>query len=175
MARRCVGREEPVPSLAVIPHPGRLEKSVAGSRSLRKCTPSGSTPGCVPVAPAMSPCCPVAPCIPLTQLPVILSLSFLNVDLCSFPGGSDGKDSACNAGDLGSIPGSVRSPGGNGNPLQYSCLENPMDRGAWWAAVHGVAKVGPRLSCNFPPSTAFASSDKFWCFVSLFYSFVRIF
>ena len=48
-----------------------------------------------------------------------------------FPGGSDSKVSACNAGDLGSIPGSGRSPGeGNGNPLQYSCLENPMDRGA---------------------------------------------
>ena len=49
-----------------------------------------------------------------------------------FPGGSEVKASACNAGDLGSIPGSGRSPGeGNGNPLQYSCLENPMDRGAW--------------------------------------------
>ena len=51
-----------------------------------------------------------------------------------FPGGSDGKESACNAGDLGLIPGPGRSPGeGNGNPLQYSCLENSMDRGAWWA------------------------------------------
>ena len=50
----------------------------------------------------------------------------------SFPGGSDGKASAYNAGDLGSIPGLGRSPGeGNGNPLQYSCLENPTDRGAW--------------------------------------------
>ena len=49
-----------------------------------------------------------------------------------FPGGSDGKESVCNLGDLGSIPGSRRSPGeGNGNPLQYSSLENPMDRGAW--------------------------------------------
>ena len=58
-----------------------------------------------------------------------------------FPGGSDGKESACNAGDLGSIPGLGRSPGeGNGNPLQYSCLESPMDRGAWRAAVHGVTK-----------------------------------
>ena len=55
-----------------------------------------------------------------------------------FPGGSEVKASACNAGDLGSIPGSGRSPGeGNGNPLQYSCLENPMDGGAWWATVHG--------------------------------------
>ena len=58
-----------------------------------------------------------------------------------FPGGSEVKASACNAGDLGSIPGSRRSPGeGNGNPLQYSCLENPMDGGVWRATVHGVAK-----------------------------------
>ena len=55
--------------------------------------------------------------------------------------GSEVKASACNVGDLGSIPGSGRSTGeGNGNPLQYSCLENPMDSGAWWAAVHGVAE-----------------------------------
>ena len=58
-----------------------------------------------------------------------------------FPGGSDGKESACNAGDLGSIPGLGRSPTeGNGNPLQYACLKNPMDRLAWRATVHGVAK-----------------------------------
>ena len=58
-----------------------------------------------------------------------------------FPGGSDGKESTCNAGDLGSMPGLGRSPGGgHGNPLQRSCLENPMDRGAWGATVHGVAK-----------------------------------
>ena len=56
-------------------------------------------------------------------------------------GGSDGKGSACNVGDLGLIPGSGRSPGeGNGNPLQYSCLENPMDGGGWQATVHGVTK-----------------------------------
>ena len=65
------------------------------------------------------------------------------------PGGSDGKESACNAGDLGSIPGLGRSPGeGNGYPLQYSCLENLMDRGAWQAIVHGVSKNQTRLS-NF--------------------------
>ena len=58
-----------------------------------------------------------------------------------FPGGSQGKESACNEGDPGSIPGLRRSPGeGNGSPLQFSCLENPMDRGAWWATVHGVAE-----------------------------------
>ena len=60
-----------------------------------------------------------------------------------FPGGSDGKESACHVGDLGSIHGSGRSPGGGlGNPLQYSCLEHPLDRGAWWAVAHGVPRVG---------------------------------
>ena len=63
------------------------------------------------------------------------------------PGGSDVKESARDSGDRGSIPGSGRSPGeGNGNPLQYSCLGNPMDRGAWRATVHGVAKSWTRLS-----------------------------
>ena len=61
--------------------------------------------------------------------------------LLGFSGGSDGKESACNAGDLGSVPGWERSPGeGNGNPRQYSSLENPMDRVACWVTVHGVAK-----------------------------------
>ena len=56
-------------------------------------------------------------------------------------GGSEGKASACNAGEPGSIPGLRRSPGGgHGSPLQYSCLENPMDRGAWWAIVHQVTE-----------------------------------
>ena len=64
-----------------------------------------------------------------------------------FPGGSAGKDSACNAGGPGLIPGLGRSPGeGNDNPLQYSCLGNPMNRGAWWATVHGIAKSRTRLS-----------------------------
>ena len=59
----------------------------------------------------------------------------------SFPCSSVGKESVCSAGDLGSIPGLGRSPGvGNGNPLQYSCLGYPMDRGAWWITVHGVTK-----------------------------------
>ena len=63
-----------------------------------------------------------------------------------FPG-SEGKASARNVGCPGSIPGSGRSPGkGNGNPLQYSCLENPMDGGAWWATVHGDTKSRTRLS-----------------------------
>ena len=64
-----------------------------------------------------------------------------------FPGSSEVKASACNVGDPGSIPGLERSPGeGNGNPLQYSCLENPMDGGAWWATVHRVTKSRTRLS-----------------------------
>ena len=64
----------------------------------------------------------------------------------SFPRGSDGKASACNAGDPGSIPRLGRSPGeGNGNPLQYSCLENPMDKRVWWAMAHRVTKTGTQL------------------------------
>ena len=82
---------------------------------------------------------------------------FINLKLLSFPGSSDGKASAYNAGDPGSTPGSGRSLGeGNGNPLQYSCLENPMDRGAWGATVHGVVESWTRLS-NF---TFFLSRDK---------------
>ena len=66
------------------------------------------------------------------------------------PGGSEVKGSACNVEDLGLIPGSGRSPGeGNVNPLQYSCLENPMDRGAWWATVHRVAKSQTRFRWKF--------------------------
>ena len=67
--------------------------------------------------------------------------------LTSFPGGSDSNESAFNAVDPGLIPGLGRSPGeGNGNPLQYSCLENPMDGGTWQATVHGVTKSWTRLS-----------------------------
>ena len=63
------------------------------------------------------------------------------IGLKGFPGGSEVKASACNVGDLGSIPGLGRSPReGNGNPLQFSCLENPMDGAAWWATVHRVEK-----------------------------------
>ena len=68
-----------------------------------------------------------------------------------FPRSSVGKESACNAGDLSSIPGLGRSPGeGNGNPLQYSCLENPKDRGIWQATVDGVAIVGHDLATKPP-------------------------
>ena len=89
----------------------------------------------------------------------------------AYLGGSDGKESACNAGDPGSIPGSGKSPGErNGYPLLYSCLENSMDRGAWWATVHGVAKSQTQLSdltftftsticylCTLPPDSFFTS------------------
>ena len=69
--------------------------------------------------------------------------------MLGFPGGSEVKNLPANAGDMGSIPESERSPGvGNGNSLQYSCLENQMDRGAWWATVHRVAKSQTRLSTH---------------------------
>ena len=75
-------------------------------------------------------------------------LYWLFPDICfGFPGGSNGKESSCNGGDLGSTPGLGRAPGvENGNPLQSSCLGNPMDRGAWQAIVHGVTKSLTRLS-----------------------------
>ena len=63
------------------------------------------------------------------------------------PCGSDSEESARNAGDLGSVPGLGRSPGeGNGYPLQYSCLENPMDRGVWWVTIHGISESQTQLS-----------------------------
>ena len=78
------------------------------------------------------------------QNKLIFFFSFCS--LTSFPGGSDIKESPCNATDPGLIPGSGSSPEeGNGYPLQYPCLENSMDRGAWWATVHGVAKSQTRL------------------------------
>ena len=88
------------------------------------------------------------------KFPMVLLWSYLDsspLQLCSgesnFPGGLDGKESACNAGDPGSKPGSGRSPGeGNSYPFQYSCLENPMGRGVRWAIVHGVAKSQTWLS-----------------------------
>ena len=70
------------------------------------------------------------------------SYKILLILLTDFPHSSVGKKSACNAGNPGSISGLGRSPGeGNGNPLQYSCLENSMDRGAWQATVHGISRV----------------------------------
>ena len=76
-----------------------------------------------------------------------ITKSWTRLSNFTFPYGSAGKESACNVGELGLTPGLERSPGeGNGNTLQYSCLENPTDRGAWWAMVHGVAKSWARLS-----------------------------
>ena len=102
--------------------------------------------------------------------------------LMDFPGSSDGKVSAYNAGDLGSIPGSGRSPGeGNGNPLQYSCLENPMDRGAWWATIHGVAKSWTGLSdfcvcmCLCVISTSCVHTSFFLLFMNMCAYFIHSF
>ena len=121
---------------------------------------------CTPFLPACFPHCAQVPKrypTPFTKLPPTpppdisqLKHRFLG-DVCpedtpsrfgwSPPGGSDDKEPTCNVGDLDSTPGLGRSPGeGHGNPLQYSCLENPMDRGAWQATVHGVAKSQTRLS-----------------------------
>ena len=75
-----------------------------------------------------------------SSMGVISFIMLFNYTTLGFPGGSAVKSPTVNAGDAGSIPGSGRSPGeGNGNPLQYSCLGNTTDRGAWWATVHGVA------------------------------------
>ena len=84
--------------------------------------------------------------------------------LLGFPRGSASKESACNAGDLGLIPGLGRSPGeGNGNPLQYSCLENPMDWGAWWATDHRVTKSWTQLSdFTFTSHFTWTSISSLW-------------
>ena len=94
----------------------------------------------------------------LSYLALFIYLQYLSL---GFPGGypilgflcnAVNKESACVAGDPDSIPGSGRSPGeGNGNPLQYSCVENPMDREAWWAIVQGVTRVGHDLATKSPP------------------------
>ena len=90
---------------------------------------------------------------PLTLYVQMSLVNFMCNANMSFPHSSVGKESICNAGDPGLIPVSGRFPGeGNGNPLQYSCLENPMDRGAWWATIHGVVRVGHDLATKPPPS-----------------------
>ena len=92
-----------------------------------------------------------------------VSLKDIPEPCLGFPHSSVGKSSACNAGDPGSTPGLGRSHGeGNGNPLQ--CLQNPMNRGAWWATVHGVARVGHDLATKPPPNLVY---DKLF-----FYEFV---
>ena len=103
--------------------------------------------------------------------------SLWNVPYYFFPGGSDGKESVCNVGDLGSIPVWGRSPEvGNGNPLYYSCLENPMDRRAWQATVHSVTRVGQDLALSFfffltdsqPTSNALLTHwcQQLWCYIN---------
>ena len=102
-------------------------------------------------------------------------LSSTRVKLPIFPGGSEVKTSACNAVNLGLIAGSGRSPGeGNGNPLQYSCLDNPMDRGAWWATVYRVAESDTTewLHFHFQSKTCLGhilrTISLFWCSLILF-------
>ena len=83
----------------------------------------------------------------------------------------DSKEATCNAGDQSLIPGSVRSPGEkNGNPPQYSCLENPMDRGAWQASVHGVLRVGHNLATKSPPPELLLQFITYSILEFLFYS-----
>ena len=93
--------------------------------------------------------------LPISHKDVYINCTLLyngSIHRSGFPHSSVGKESACNAEDLGSIPGSGRSPGeGNGNPLQYSCLENPVDSGAWRATVHGVTRVRHDLVTKPPP------------------------
>ena len=93
---------------------------------------------------------------------IFTQINYLNLRLQQFfPGSSDGKVSACNEGDPGSIPGLGRSPGeGKGNPLQYSCLENPMDGGVWGATVHSVANC-PRTQLSDFNFTFFSTGQKF--------------
>ena len=132
-----------------VPSPGRedpLEKGMAAhSRMLAWEIPPAGEPGGLHAAHGVA----------MSQARRHTSLTWLTESSrkyipppdVGFPAGSGSKVSACSEGDLGSIPGLGRSPGeGNGNPLQYSCLENPMDRGAWWATVPGVTESPTRLS-----------------------------
>ena len=96
-----------------------------------------------------------------------------------FPGSSVGKESTCNAGDMGLIPGSERSPGGEtGNSFQYSCLENPMDRTAWWATVHWISKSQTQLS-NWAHTQAvyivWGLFEHFWkcIYMGCMYTYIR--
>ena len=108
---------------------------------------------------------------------IIFSFSniYLNKDryLESFPSGLVGKESSCNARDMGSIPWSGRSPrAGHGKPLQYSCLENPMERGAQWATVHNVTKIQMWLSMHMCIHThTHTNILLFWCVISFSLSF----
>ena len=112
----------------------RMTAGIPAIRSFRK---EGSFPSCVSSFSSES----------FPRSLYLMAFACLIGQLQGFPGDSDGKTSACSPGDQSSIPGLGRSPGeGNGNPLQYSCLENSMDRGAWQATFHGVASSWTRLS-----------------------------
>ena len=109
------------------------------------------------------------------QIIVVVNMKDVKNNLAGFPGGSDGKESACNAGDPGSIPGLGRSSGErNGYPLQYSCLEKFMGRGAWWATVHEVTKelgMTERLNKNKQNKNSRGSISSTTLSISSFYDF----
>ena len=93
---------------------------------------------------------PITPNLNSYFLPIPITLCKNELTKSDFPGGSDSKASAYNVGDLGSIPGSRRSLGeGNGNPLQYACLENPMDGGAWWESPWGRKELDMTKRLHF--------------------------
>ena len=104
------------------------------------------------------------------QIPMV-EFSLIILPLGGFSAGSNGKESACNAGDTGLIPGLERSPGeGNGYPLPYFCLENSMDRGAWWATVHRTDKQSDMTEqltlCHISKTHSFVVADHWFGFKS---------
>ena len=106
----------------------------------------------------------------MTLFPLALGHVFLSphLFLTYFLGSSVSKESACSTRDPGTIPGSGRSPGeGNGNPRQYPCLGNPMDREAWWATVHGVARVEPNFEAKPPSPLLHLFESYLLCLISL--------
>ena len=139
----------PGPSVQIILRRGKtLQSHVPSLMGLTSCLHSHLW---IPVLLVLIFCWPdkythISRCASEKNIYMCFSKTYICAYIC-FPRGSEVKASASNAGDPGSIPGLGRSPGeGNGNPLQYSCLENPMDWGTWWAAVHGVTKSRTRLS-----------------------------
>ena len=116
-----------------------MQEGEGGGCEMRNC--SGRAGDCVQFSPGPACWTRTDGAAPRDGLAFLGSFRTTPISLRGFHGGSVVKNPPANAGEAGSIPGSGRSPGeGNGNPLQYSCLENPMDRGAWWATVHGVTK-----------------------------------
>ena len=108
-------------------------------------------------------CCFHVVCVCFVRITFSSVSPFKLLFYLGFPGGSVGKESTCNARDPGSIPGWGYLGEGNGNLLQDSCLENPMDRGAWWATVHGVTKSHTQ-QLNHHYSDESFQKDKFFCF-----------